>query len=79
MKKSFFLIGFFVLAVAISVMFPCYNRLFAVDGCCKERNSPTGGWSKSGKDYEACRRVNERDKDDLTKPTGLVWWDLQCR
>ncbi|MGE5304428.1 MAG: hypothetical protein ACM3TN_14040 [Alphaproteobacteria bacterium] len=79
MKKIFFLIGFLLLAVAMFLIIPCHNRLFAVSGCCKERNSPTGAWSKSGKDYEACRRYNQqRDNDDVSKPTGFVWWDFQC-
>lgn len=80
MKKIFLLIGFLLLATAISVTFPCYNRLFAVDGCCKERSSTTGRWSKNGKNYEACNGDNKlRDGDDLFQPRGLVWWDLQCR
>jgi hypothetical protein len=79
MKKFFFLIGFLLLAAAIFLTFPCYNRLLAVSGCCKERTSPTGGWSKSGKDYEGCRSFNQqRDNDDVSKPTGFVWWDFQC-
>ena len=79
MKRIFFLIGFLLLAAAMFLIFPCHNLLFAVSGCCKERKSLAEPWSKSGKDYEACSRLNQqRDKDDVSKPTGLVWWDFQC-
>jgi len=81
MRKVLLLSGLLLLAVAIFLTFPCYKRVFAVDGCCKDRSSAAGIWSRNGKNYEACKNDNQRRDggDDLLQPAGLVWWDLQCR
>jgi hypothetical protein len=80
MKKILLLSGFLLLAVAIFLTFPCYKRVFAVDGCCKDRDSLTGSWRKKlGMSFKECESLNRKDGDNVLDQRGLVWWDVQCR
>jgi len=78
MKKTFLVLGFLLLAVAILVTFPCYNQLFAISGCCKERASYKAGWSNNGATFKQCKDLNRQDGDDVFQQRGLVWWDVRC-
>jgi hypothetical protein len=81
MKKLLLVIAFLLVAVATLVTFPCYNRLFAVDGCCKRRASLTSEWGRmSGASFTDCENLNRKeDNDNVLDRRGLVWWDVQCR
>ena len=81
MKNILLIFGFLLLAGTISLALPCFNQLFAVSGCCKQRKSLTEGWAQTSLNYQQCEEENRRqDKgDDLLKPIGRIWWDIQCR
>jgi len=79
MKKILLIIGFLLVAVAISVTFPCHKRVFAVDGCCKQRDSLASDWRKNGLSFSECENLNRKDGDNVLDRRGLVWWDVQCR
>ena len=80
MKKNFCILAFLIFAVAISVALPCWAPIFALDGCCKERNSTRGQWETNGDSFVQCKKLNaSRDRDNIFKETGKVWWDVACR
>lgn len=78
MKIIFMIFGFLMIA-ALLLSFQGSNKLYAVSGCCKERNSYKENWSKNGMSFNACKSLNQKDGDNVTEQRGLVWWDTQCR
>ncbi len=79
MKKIVVILGFLMI-VALLLSFQGSNKLYAVSGCCKVRDSYKKNWSKNGMSFNACRKENQRkDGDNITNQQGLVWWDTQCR
>jgi hypothetical protein len=79
MKNTIFVVGLAVLVAIFFVVGFTSNPLFAVSGCCKERKSYKGGWSKNGKSFAACKKLNNKDRDDVFDESGLYWWDQKCR
>ncbi len=79
MKKIPLLIGFLLLAVAIFLTFPCYNRLLAQSGCCKRRDSLTMPWYRVQLSFDQCKQINDQtDRDNVFDERGLVWWASRC-
>jgi hypothetical protein len=79
MKKILLFIGI-LLVITIFIATYYSNNLFAISGCCVERSSYSGEWSRNGKDFESCRQLNdERDRDNVFDATGYVWWNVSCR
>ena len=79
MKKSIFVVGLAVLVAIFFVVGFTNDPLFAVSGCCKERKSYKVGWSKNGKSFADCKKLNKKDGDDVFDKSGLYWWDQKCR
>jgi len=79
MEKILLVLGFLLFAAAFSMTLPGDNQLFAVSGCCKQRDSYSGNWYGNGKNFEECERLNqEKDRDNVFDQRGLVWWDVGC-
>ena len=79
MKKLVLILGVVLAAPLFSVMLPCGNQVFAVSGCCKERKSEGQPWFNNGKNFSACRKLNQRvDGDKILRQTGRYWWDVGC-
>jgi len=79
MKSIVFVVGLAVLAAIFLVTGFTVDPLFAVSGCCKERNSYQARWAKNGKNFAACKRLNKKDGDDVFDESGLYWWDQKCQ
>lgn len=79
MKKILLLIGFLLLTVAVFLTFPCHQRVFAVDGCCKRRDSLKSAWYRVPMSFDQCKQSNDQtDRDNVFDQRGLVWWDSSC-
>lgn len=80
MRKALLLTGLLLVVIALSMLPPCSNLLYAQSGCCKTRNALNAPWRKAlDLTFAACRQLNEkRDGDDVFAESGLVWWDRQC-
>ena len=79
MKRIFF---FLMLLLYFTILLITYqnNELYAISGCCMERNSHSGNWRPNGMDYDRCRQLNDaRDRDSIFDATGYVWWNVSCR
>ena len=79
MKGILTILAFLIIAASLPMMIPCDNKVYAVSGCCKERSSYKARWYKNGKNFKACKSLNQKDKDKVFDQLGLVWWDTQCR
>ena len=79
MKIIFMIFGFLLIA-ALLLSFQGSNKLYAVSGCCKVRNSFKENWRPNGMSFSACKKENQKkDGDNITEQRGRVWWDTQCR
>ncbi len=75
----------FFSTVVCQAIFSAGDRLLADPaGCCEQRdnpNSPT--WYRNSLNFSACDQLNRTlDNDDIFKPKGKVWWNLnpdECR
>ena len=79
MKKLLLLLSVVLAATLFSAPLPCDKQALAISGCCKERNSLSRGWSKSGVPFIECKSRNRRDRDNVLDERGFVWWDVKCR
>lgn len=80
MKSIVFVVGLAVLAAIFLVTSFTVDPLFAVSGCCKKRNSYQASWTKIGKNFAACKKLNtKKDGDDVFDESGLYWWDQKCQ
>jgi hypothetical protein len=79
MRKILFVFGLLLLATTFLVGLPGDNQVYALSGCCKERKSYKAEWRENGMNFSDCKRLNERDRDDVFRRSGLVWWDAKCR
>ena len=80
MKKIVCILGLFLFAGVILVTSPCWDPIYALDGCCKERSSTRGKWRANGDSFKQCKKRNaSRDRDNIFKKSGKVWWDVACR
>ena len=78
--KTALALAMFLLVAALAVL-PCRVPAFAQgQGCCKERDSLSSrAWRPNGLSLENCRRLNDkRDGDNVSQPTGFIWWDGRC-
>ncbi len=79
MKGILTILGFLLIA-ALLLSFQGSNKLYAVSGCCKERNSYDAGWRPNGMNFKQCETRNQScDGDNVFRQRGLVWWDAQCK
>ena len=79
MKKIILIIGFSLLAATFLLIANTGSNLFAISGCCKQRESFQKNWYRNGVDFETCRDFNKRDGDDVFNESGLFWWDIGCQ
>ncbi len=80
MKRVLVILAFLIIAASLPMMIPCDNKIYAVSGCCKERNSYDAGWRPNGMNFKQCETRNQsRDGDNVFRQRGLVWWDAQCK
>jgi len=78
MRKWCFLLGAVLLAVVLVSTLHGPTQTHAVSGCCKERSSYKENWRPSGKSFDECEQANNRERDNIFSPQGLVWWDVNC-
>jgi hypothetical protein len=79
MKRVLVILAF-LLITGLLLPFSGDNKLYAVSGCCKERNSYDAGWRPNGMNFKQCETHNQsRDGDNVFRQRGLVWWDAQCK
>ena len=55
-----------------------FTQQIAKSGCCKVRKSPQHPWSKTGRSFSQCEKINQRDEDSVYKSKGKIWWDRSC-
>ena len=79
MKKIALISISILMATGLWISMAADNEVYAISGCCKQRNNINTPWYRSGTDLEACKKLNEReDKDNLFHEAGKVWWDVAC-
>ncbi len=77
MKRVLVILGFFLIT-GLLLPFSGDNKLYAVSGCCKERDKDR--WYPNGLNFRDCETLNQRrDGDNVFDQSGFVWWDTQCR
>ena len=79
MKMPVLVLGGVVAIALFSTTLPCGNRVLAISGCCKERQTLNQPWRTNGKNLNQCKAQNEIDRDNVFDMSGLVWWDAKCR
>lgn len=79
MKKLILVFSVFPLIAVLFFKLASNNELFAVSGCCKQRNSYTEEWIRKDLNFKECEAENRRqDGDNVFIKEGLVWWDTRC-
>lgn len=80
MKRILVILAFLIIAASLPMMIPCDNKIYAVSGCCKERNSYNAEWRQNGLSFKSCESLNQnKDGDNVYDQRGFVWWDARCR
>ena len=55
-----------------------FTQQVAQSGCCKVRQSAQHPWSKTGKSFSQCKKINKSDGDSIYNSSGKIWWDRSC-
>lgn len=80
MKKIIVVFSLFLLMAFLFFMLAPNNELFAVSGCCKQRDSYRARWYPNGMDFKRCETENQKqDGDNIFDEQGLLWWDVNCQ
>ena len=80
MKTTAFVFAVLAGIAASSMMLPCGNNALAQAGCCMERSSVSAAWRMlRGRSLQECRRLNEKDRDNVFDQSGLIWWNVDCK
>lgn len=56
------------------------QKVLALAGCCKVRNTPNDPWHRTNLTFDQCRARNDSvDRShNIFDQSGLVWWDVTC-
>ncbi len=79
MKRNILLLTMALLTIFSFLMIFYVSWIFAMAGCCKERETRLDEWIRNGLSYQDCIELNRRrDRDHWLDPSGRVWWDIDC-
>lgn len=78
MKKPVLVLGLLLAPALVWPMPPCSNGVFALSGCCMERQSANHPWRPNGKSFDQCKALNNNERDNIFDATGYFWWDVDC-
>jgi hypothetical protein len=81
MKKALFVGSIVVFSMLVPELFSGSCDLLADPvGCCMQRPNTNAPWKRNNLTFAACQQLNlALDNDNIFRPTGRVWWSLQCR
>ena len=79
MKKLVLIIGGVVAITLFSATLPCGNQVFAISGCCMERQTLKSRWIKNKMNIRECKKRNRPDRDNIFNKAGLIWWNQKCK
>lgn len=78
MKKIVFWVSVILFAYVVPMAPGTIEQTLAgARGCCMQR-APNGRWYPNGLNFNQCRSANRQDNDNLSSPSGLFWWNVNC-